>query len=75
MASARRPRRIWMGTVLVVVFSMWLRAFALRDLPVSTAYAAWVGIGVVGSAIVGMAFLGEPASVTRVIRRAKAPQR
>ena len=38
----------------------------MRDLPVGTAYAVWVGIGAVGTAIVGMTLLGEPASLTRL---------
>lgn len=38
----------------------------MRDLPVGTAYAVWVGIGAVGTAIVGMAFLGEPATAVRL---------
>ncbi len=39
----------------------------MRDLPVGTAYAVWVGIGAVGTAIVGMALLGEPVSLPRLI--------
>lgn len=52
------------GTALVA--SMILLALALRDLPVGTGYAIWTGIGAVGTAIVGIALLGEPATVARL---------
>lgn len=51
------------GTALV---SLGLLSYALKDLPVGTAYAAWVGIGTVGVALVGIAALGEPASRWRI---------
>ena len=41
--------------------SIVLLALALRDLPVSTAYAAWTGIGAVGTAIAGIVLLDESA--------------
>lgn len=53
-------------TILAMIVSFQLLALALKDLPMSTAYAVWVGIGAVGVAIVGMAFLGEPASLLKV---------
>lgn len=40
---------------------------ALRTIPVGTAYAVWVGIGVAGTAVVGMAQLSESASPMRVV--------
>lgn len=52
------------GTALVA--SMILLALALRDLPVGTGYAIWTGIGAVGTALVGIAVLGEPATVARL---------
>lgn len=42
-------------------------AFALRELPVGTAYAVWTGIGAVGTAIFGMVALGEPVTVARIV--------
>ncbi len=42
-------------------------AFALRELPVGTAYAVWTGLGAAGTAVVGMALLGEPAQVMRIL--------
>ena len=51
---------------LCSVLSFGLLATALRDLPVGTAYAVWTGIGAAGTAILGMAVLGESTSVLRV---------
>ncbi|MGH3039806.1 MAG: DMT family transporter, partial [Gaiellaceae bacterium] len=39
---------------------------ALRSLPVGTAYAAWTGIGAIGTALVGIAVLGEDAGAARI---------
>jgi quaternary ammonium compound-resistance protein SugE len=39
----------------------------LRTIPVGTGYAVWVGIGVAGTALAGMLFLGESACVLRVL--------
>ncbi len=52
---------------VALLISMGGLAFALRELPVGTAYAVWVGIGAVGTAVYGMAALGEAASVARLL--------
>ncbi|MFC4145405.1 DMT family transporter [Micromonospora mangrovi] len=49
-----------------LVLSMAGLAYALRDIPVGTGYAVWVGIGAVGTALVGMLALGESASLPRI---------
>ena len=49
-----------------IVLSFCFLEEAVREIPVGTAYAVWTGIGGVGVAIVGMAFLGDPISVARV---------
>ena len=54
------------ATVATMVASMWLLAVAVRSLPVGTAYAVWTGIGTVGTALVGIAMLGEPATSIRL---------
>jgi quaternary ammonium compound-resistance protein SugE len=46
--------------------SFFLLALALRTLPVGTAYAIWVGIGVGGVALHGILAMGEPASLMRM---------
>lgn len=53
-------------TLVALLASMVLLAMAVRQLPLGTAYAVWTGIGCVGTAILGMLWLGEPASVTRL---------
>jgi quaternary ammonium compound-resistance protein SugE len=52
--------------LVALVASMALLALALRTLPVGTAYAVWTGAGAVCAAVAGMAFLGEPATASRV---------
>ena len=54
-------------TAVSLVGSMALLGLALRTLPLGTAYAVWTGIGTVGTAIVGMAVLREPASAARLV--------
>ncbi len=62
--SRLRPSLVFLGTL---VLSMAGLAYALREIPVGTGYVVWVGIGAVGTALVGMIFLGEPVSVARVL--------
>jgi quaternary ammonium compound-resistance protein SugE len=52
---------------VALVLSMIGLGYALRTIPVGTGYAVWVGIGAAGTAIVGMVFLGESASVLRIL--------
>jgi quaternary ammonium compound-resistance protein SugE len=54
-------------TVVALAASMWLLALAIRVLPAGTGYAVWVGIGVVGTAIVGMVLLGESRQPMRLV--------
>lgn len=49
-----------------IAASMYLLSLATRTIPVGTAYAVWVGIGAVGTAIYGMLALGEDRSVARM---------
>lgn len=53
-------------TVVAMVASMVLLAWAMKTLPVGTAYAVWTGIGAVGAAIAGIVLLGESASMMRI---------
>lgn len=52
--------------VVALVLSMLGLAYALREIPVGTGYAIWVGIGAAGTALVGMLALNEPASLPRI---------
>lgn len=53
-------------TVIGALASFWLLSAAMKELPVGTAYAVWVGIGTVGTAIAAVILLGEPVTVLRV---------
>ncbi|MET7667239.1 quaternary ammonium compound efflux SMR transporter SugE [Micromonospora luteifusca] len=61
--------RLIPSVVFVVTLSLSMAglAYALRDIPVGTGYAVWVGIGAVGTAVVGMVALGESASLPRIL--------
>jgi quaternary ammonium compound-resistance protein SugE len=52
---------------IALVLSMAGLAYALREIPVGTGYAVWVGIGAFGTAVVGMVALGEPATAGRLV--------
>jgi quaternary ammonium compound-resistance protein SugE len=54
-------------TVVAMIGSIYLLAQALRELPVGTGYAVWTGIGALGTAILGMMFLGEPRGALRIV--------
>jgi len=54
-------------TIAAMIVSFQLLALALKELPMSTAYAVWVGIGAVGVAVIGMAFLGESATPPKIL--------
>jgi quaternary ammonium compound-resistance protein SugE len=53
-------------TIAAMIASVWFLALALRVIPVGTGYAVWTGIGAVGTAILGIALLGEPATIARL---------
>ena len=61
--------RLWptMWTVLAMVVSLWLLGIALKSLPVGTAYSVWVGVGAVGTVILGIVLFGESASAARLV--------
>ncbi len=53
-------------TAVAMIVSVWFLALALRAIPVGTGYAVWTGIGAVGTAILGIALFGEPATAARL---------
>jgi quaternary ammonium compound-resistance protein SugE len=61
--------RLWptVWTVLAMIASVWLLGIAMKSLPVGTAYSVWVGVGAVGTVILGIVLLGEPANPARLI--------
>jgi len=60
--------RLWpsVWTVAAMIVSLALLGLAMKSLPVGTSYAVWVGVGAVGTAILGIVLLGEPATAGRI---------
>ncbi|BCU63872.1 hypothetical protein F941_02532 [Acinetobacter bouvetii DSM 14964 = CIP 107468] len=54
-------------TIVFMIASFALLSYAMKTLPLGTAYTVWTGIGAVGSFAVGIFFLGEPASAMRML--------
>lgn len=61
--------RLWptVWTIFAMIVSLWLLGVAVKTLPVGTAYSVWVGVGAVGTVVLGIALLGEPANAARLI--------
>ena len=55
------------GTVFSLIASFLLLGLVLKTLPVGTAYAIWVGIGAVGTALLGILLFGESAGVFKLV--------
>lgn len=53
--------------LVTLALSMAGLSWALREIPVGTGYAVWVGTGAVGTALVGMLALGESTSLPRIL--------
>ena len=54
-------------TVGAMIVSMGLLGLTARQLPIGTAYAVWTGIGVFGTAVVGIYLFGESTSLIRML--------
>ena len=61
--------RLWptVWTVLSMLLSGGLLGVAMKSLPVGTAYAVWVGIGAIGTVVMGMLLFGESATTMRLL--------
>lgn len=61
--------RLWpsVGTVAAMAISVGLLGLAMKSLPVGTAYAIWVGVGAVGTVILGIVLFNEPVNALRVV--------
>lgn len=53
-------------TIISMIISMGLLAYAVKDIPVGTAYAVWTGIGAVGTAILGIILFNESKEFIRI---------
>ena len=60
--------KLWpsLWTVAAMIVSIVLLGLALKSIPVGTGYAVWTGIGAVGTAILGIVLLGDPATALRI---------
>jgi quaternary ammonium compound-resistance protein SugE len=59
--------KLWFGGFVVcLVISMVLLMYAVRTIPIGTAYGVWTGIGAVGTVLVGIFFFNEPATFWRI---------
>jgi quaternary ammonium compound-resistance protein SugE len=61
--------RLWptLWTAASMVASLWLLGLAMRELPVGTAYPIWVGVGALGTVVLGIALFDEPAAPGRLV--------
>lgn len=61
--------RFWpsLWTALSMLVSVWLLGLAMRELPVGTAYPVWVGVGAIGTVILGIILMGEAVNSVRLI--------
>ncbi|MGV8940302.1 MAG: quaternary ammonium compound efflux SMR transporter SugE [Lysobacter sp.] len=60
--------RLWptVGTLAAMAISVGMLGIAMKSLPVGTAYAIWVGVGAVGTVILGVVLFDEPVNALRV---------
>ena len=54
-------------TVVMMLLSFYLLSLAMRHIPLGTADGVWTGIGAVGAAAYGIARLGEPRDLPRLL--------
>ncbi len=61
--------RFWpsVATLMAMAVSLGLLGIAMRNLPVGTAYAVWVGVGAIGTVALGILLFGESASMGRLL--------
>ena len=70
VSSAGVHRRRYKSLVWMITFfaiSFLTLSIAMKQLPMSTAYAVWTGIGAVGGAVLGMLFYKESTDIKRII--------
>ncbi|MGH3314422.1 MAG: DMT family transporter [Streptomyces sp.] len=69
LQASENFHRLWPSVLFVgaLVLSMAGLSYAVAHLPLGTAYGVWVGIGAVGTALYGMAVLGDPVTAARLL--------
>jgi len=60
--------KLWPSVITVVgmAISLVFLAFALKKIPIGTAYAVWTGIGIMGTVILGILLFKEPVDGLRI---------
>jgi quaternary ammonium compound-resistance protein SugE len=58
------PSLVTLGTMAA---SFYLLSIAMRTLPLGTAYAVWVGIGAIGTAIAGIVLFEEAVTPLKLV--------
>lgn len=53
-------------TAVSLILSMGLLTYAVKGLPIGTAYTIWTGIGAVGTTILGILLFNEPKDFLRM---------
>jgi quaternary ammonium compound-resistance protein SugE len=53
-----------------MIVSLWLLGIAVKSLPIGTAYGVWVGVGAVGTLVLGIVLFGEPVNLGRMFSAA-----
>jgi quaternary ammonium compound-resistance protein SugE len=68
LKSTQGFTRLWPSvlTIVALVVSVALLAYAAKSLPIGTAYAVWTGLGAAGTVLFGILVLGDPATVARL---------
>jgi len=68
LAESTGQRLLWISiAVLCMALSGGFLWYAQKTIPIGTAYAAWTGIGAVGTLLVGILFFGDSASLWRMV--------
>lgn len=54
------------GTAIAAILSVVLLGIAVKQIPISTAYMVWTGIGIVGTVVIGSFYFNEPLTATKL---------
>jgi quaternary ammonium compound-resistance protein SugE len=61
--------RLWpsVASVVTIIASMYFLSVAMKELPLGLAYGVFVGMGAIGSMILGIVLFDEPANPLRFV--------
>ena len=61
--------RFWPSllTAGAMIVSVGLLGYAMKSMPMGTAYAVWVGVGAAGTVILGIMLMDEPVTAGRLL--------